>query len=152
MTNQELGDLHKKLGIPVTRMAKKLGIDPSSFHRYLSGKSPIPKNIELAMRTIERDINEAKGLEISDKITLLINSPKLESEHLKEFGIQLKELREKRSMSQSDFSNLTSRSMSFISDVENGKRNNLTIRSIQKFAKALKIKIEIMFEYQKTNG
>lgn len=150
MNNDELKALIKSLGISVRDLALELDMRRTSLYRYINGEAVIPKKVELAIESIERRINESKKENSFEKITLLINSVDLDKNIFKELGDGLKQVRKAKSMHQKDIAELTKLSMPYLSDLELGKSKDMTLSTIQKMAKALKIKIEILFEYQES--
>ncbi|MDD4382380.1 MAG: helix-turn-helix transcriptional regulator [Candidatus Dojkabacteria bacterium] len=58
----------------------------------------------------------------------------------KAVGKTIKDLRTERSLSQEDLADLTNLHRTYISSVERGKRN-ISIKNLEKIAKALKVKI-----------
>ncbi|WP_455157843.1 helix-turn-helix domain-containing protein [Streptococcus sp.] len=60
------------------------------------------------------------------------------------FGVKVRELRQKKCMSQEHFADLCGLHRTYISDVELGKRN-ISIENIQKVALALEISISDLF-------
>ncbi|AYF93860.1 helix-turn-helix domain-containing protein [Streptococcus koreensis] len=60
------------------------------------------------------------------------------------FGVKVRELRQKKCMSQEYFADLCGLHRTYISDVELGKRN-ISIENIQKVALALEISISDLF-------
>ncbi len=63
----------------------------------------------------------------------------------KVFGLKIKELRKQKSYSQNQLAKLTSIDKSYISDIENGN-SNVSLKIIDKLAKAFEIEIYKLFE------
>lgn len=61
------------------------------------------------------------------------------------FGLKIKELRIQKSYSQEDLAKLASITKSYISDIENGKRN-VSLKVIDKLAKVFEVEINKLFE------
>jgi plasmid maintenance system antidote protein VapI len=47
--------------LSVRQAARELGVHERTLHRYLSGNAPIPKLVELALRTVAQDHSDARG-------------------------------------------------------------------------------------------
>lgn len=148
MTKEEFEALTKNLQMDTGQLATLLGVQRSTIYRYLSG-AKIPQTVELALMTIISEKNQAQELNAFGKISLIISYSYPFGRHeLKNFGQQVKESRRYRKITQRDFSKLTKLSMSYLSDVENGKKDDLSLSTIHKIAKALEVSIEISFEYR----
>ena len=63
----------------------------------------------------------------------------------KAVGRTIRDLRTDQSLSQEDLADLTSLHRTYISSVERGKRN-ISIKNLEKIAKALKVKISNILE------
>lgn len=63
----------------------------------------------------------------------------------KALGETIRDLRTKQSLSQENLADLTDLHRTYISSVERGKRN-ISIRNLEKIAKALKVKISNILE------
>jgi len=149
MTREELAKLQKTLGLSAVKLADELGIEYSTFYRYLNGKLKIPRSIELALQAIEGNLAKDQKSDSSETIALFIKSPVRLSTNLKTFGEKVKNLRESKGIAQKDFADdFVKIGISYLSDIENGKKANISLRSIQKIAKRLKIKVEITFDYR----
>jgi len=61
------------------------------------------------------------------------------------FGLKIKELRKQKSYSQNQLAKLTSIDKSYISNIENGN-SNVSLKIIEKLAKAFEIEIYKLFE------
>jgi len=61
------------------------------------------------------------------------------------FGIKVRELREKKDISQERLAELAGLDRTYISGIERGKRN-VAIVNVDKISKALKVKIEDLFK------
>ena len=61
------------------------------------------------------------------------------------FGLKIKELRKQKSYSQNQLAKLTSIDKSYISYIENGN-SNVSLKIIEKLAKAFEIEIYKLFE------
>jgi len=61
------------------------------------------------------------------------------------FGLKIKELRMQKLYSQNQLAKLTSIDKSYISDIENGN-SNVSLKIIEKLAKAFEIEIYKLFE------
>lgn len=62
------------------------------------------------------------------------------------FGKHIAELRKKKGLSQEDLAGLCQLDRTYISGIENGKRN-ISLTNVFKLAKALEIKPKALFEY-----
>lgn len=150
MTNDELKAFLEETGFSKTKLAEELGLKQNTIYRYLD-KDPIPKTVELALETIKSRIKIRENRKIAIKFNPL--EPKTS---LAEFGNKLKDCRESKGIKHQDISekaifneNDVGLSLSYISAVENGNKDDMTLSIIQKFANALKIEIEVSFGYQK---
>lgn len=149
MTKEELAELQEKMGLTPLKLAEALGVEHSTIYRYLNGKLKIPRSVELALETIARTIAETQRSESSETITLVIKSSDSLKTHIKEFGKTVKRLRENKRITQKDFSNdFIKIGESYLSDIENGRKANMSLLSVEKIARRLKIKIEIIFDYR----
>jgi transcriptional regulator with XRE-family HTH domain len=61
------------------------------------------------------------------------------------FGLRLKELRQSRQLSQEALANKADLDRTYVTDVENGRRN-ISIENIEKLVKALEISIADFFD------
>ena len=81
-------------------------------------------------------------MQVNDIISLLISLEKIMSQNTaKKFGENMKKIRLKKGMSQGDICRALDLDRAYISNVENGKQN-LTISTMEKIAKALGVSIE----------
>ena len=55
MEGKELKQKRESLGLTQTELAKLLGVKMNTVYRWESGILAVPKSIELAMETIERN-------------------------------------------------------------------------------------------------
>jgi plasmid maintenance system antidote protein VapI len=55
MTAKEFRKFLNKHELSVRQTARDLGVHERTLHRYLSGNAPIPKLVELALRTVAQD-------------------------------------------------------------------------------------------------
>ena len=67
---------------------------------------------------------------------------------LKNFGLKFKLARLKKGITQAELAELINSHERYISDIECGKRN-ITIKTINKFAQALEVKLSELFEFDK---
>ncbi|MBA2494528.1 MAG: DUF1870 family protein [Acidobacteria bacterium] len=57
MKGEELKEKREKLGLTQTELADILGVKMNTVYRWESGILFVPKSIELAMETVERNSN-----------------------------------------------------------------------------------------------
>lgn len=149
MNNEELKKFQISSGLTVNELAKELGIYRTSLYRYIKGENQIPKSVELAIEAIGKRISEASNDSKIEKITLRIISSDDLNRFYKDFGKKVRSVRENKAniserISQEQLSTLADLSAPYISDIENGK-SEVTLKTIQKLAKALEVEIEIIF-------
>ncbi len=60
MKGEELKEKREKLGLTQTELADILGVKMNTVYRWESGILSVPKSIELAMETVERNSNRKK--------------------------------------------------------------------------------------------
>lgn len=59
--------------------------------------------------------------------------------------IQIKDLRDEKNLSQEELAKKADVSRTIISDLENGKKNNITLNTLKKIAEALEVQVNDIF-------
>jgi transcriptional regulator with XRE-family HTH domain len=144
MSKEKLIELREKMG--TLKLTEALGIGRSTLTRYLNGKLDIPLSVGLALETIERRISETEKSESLDTISLLIDSSGLDKDRFEEFGKKLKQVRQGNSMERAYFARISEVGLPYLTNLENGKKSNMTLSTIRKIAATLKNKIEIIID------
>lgn len=65
---QELQKFLEEIGLSQRRAAFELGIDERTMRRYVSGETPVPRSIELALASLRRQVVEMSELSRLDLI------------------------------------------------------------------------------------
>jgi DNA-binding transcriptional regulator YiaG len=56
MEGEELKDMREKLRLTKKDLAARLEVTETSLYRWETGRTPIPKTVELAMKQIRREL------------------------------------------------------------------------------------------------
>jgi len=132
----ELKKLRIKSELTQYQLALKAGIDTSYLSKIENGLLPPPSEIILTNLAEALNINPAKLVRLSGRISQHI-AQELEARAKSEFGPKLKDLRAKADMSQRELAESVNVNSSYISKLENGTMPPPSKKILVKLAAAL---------------